>query len=262
MPRHNSRHHSRSSRTNARGLPRARRRMNEHDNEFSATGNETHTGSDSLHYLQQGLSALSWNRDAMVVPHPDNSISLDPAMPVPGYRAPETNDDSTFSSNPYYSYSPSRWEDSLIAYRGNSHDYPQEPVLPTTSPIDRNSTSLVGDVYSQTGSTLSGYHGDQGWTVPEVSDETSEEGSPTGQMPRTSRRLSMRARHGSGVELDTSLYDNEVTTSTNREDVRSDSSGGTTTPVDRDQYLDACMSGDVPWSPEFLHQAPRYHYQF
>ncbi|KAI0534143.1 hypothetical protein GGR58DRAFT_76966 [Xylaria digitata] len=261
MPHHNSRHHSRSSRALARDERRARRRIEHDDNGFSAAGNEPLPGWDGIHYSQPGWSTPSWDGDATVVPHPDDSISLDPAMGVPGWQAPGTNDDRTFSSNAYYSYSPPRvsaWEDPLIAYRDN---YPQDPVLPATSPIDRDSTSLSRDVYSQTGSTLSsGYREDQ-WTVPAPSDEASEVGSPTGQ---TSRRMSMRVRQGSRAELDSPSSYDDVTTSTNPEEyVRSDSSGGTT-PVDQGQYgLDVCMSGeDVPWSPEFLHQDPRYPDQF
>ncbi|TGJ83657.1 hypothetical protein E0Z10_g5117 [Xylaria hypoxylon] len=272
MPYYRSRRRFRLSHANVRESRPSRRHIEEYENRFSATGNEEISGQAGLDYSQSGWRSPSWVEDPTAVPDSDDSVPPDLAMWEPEWPALGISGiDRAFSSNNYYSPFTSREpvrDGPPIAYQ-QPYGHLQDPVSPATSPpADRVAASFIGSAYNQTGSIpSSGYHPDQGWTVPAPLDWTSEVDVPSGQQ---FRRLSTRARQGSDIELYAETpHDNHVIpSSTNQpeaieENDRSDSSGGTT-PVDRDQYIVDCMSGDVPWSPEFPHQSPhdQYPYRF
>ncbi|KAI0411674.1 hypothetical protein F5X98DRAFT_43465 [Xylaria grammica] len=257
MPHYSGRHRSRPSRTNVRESHPSRRRVGERGNGSSATGNEPRFGQDVPEYSQQGWQSSSWAGNATTTLS-GNLPSPGPARLEPEWPIPRTMDNNgAFSSNPYYSNSAlgqPGWGASPVAYQTDAVGTVQDPLSPaTSSPADQASTSING-TYGQAGSTpWSGYHSDQGWSASVPPHWTSEADVPQEQ---AMRRLSMRARQGSDVGFHgVNSYDNDMPMSMDRPGEHdSGDSSGETTPVDRNQYVDACMSGDIPWSPEFPYQ--------
>ncbi|KAI1183227.1 hypothetical protein F5B17DRAFT_434842 [Nemania serpens] len=150
------------------------------------------------------------------------------------------------------------WEHPSANYQLSWDDQVQVSMSPVMfSPSYAVSATPIEFDSSQTGPDSSSeyqyqYCLDGAISTPQ--DRTAEVDISQGRM---TRRWSMRARQGSDVEFPgVGPYENDVVPlSTNQPfTIEKDDSGdssGDTTPVDRDQYVRSCMSGeDGPWSPE------------
>ncbi|KAI0522178.1 hypothetical protein F5B22DRAFT_461865 [Xylaria bambusicola] len=240
MPPRRSHRRSRSPGVDAQEPRHSRRRMNEYADAVSITEYETSHAQGNVDPQTWRSHSLTWVDDPTAAAHSDdlvysNSVDHD-LMLEPEWPLLNANDQNeTLRGGNYHSqaqvnYSDSTWERLTAGCRYNPN--------------------------SQTASDPSSEFQPAQHTPPAHPDWTFWEDV---SMDRAYRRLSMRARQGSGVQIsDLEPYGNgAVYNSTNQtgniEENDSGESGGEISPVDESQYIhDYVTAENDPWSPECL----------
>ncbi|KAI0428368.1 hypothetical protein F5Y09DRAFT_357806 [Xylaria sp. FL1042] len=271
-----SRRRSRSPRPNAHGSQHARRRTDEHEGSFATAQDEPRFERDSFDYQFPCMTNASWVADRAAVPSFDDLIPGTINFPDPSMQSElstattsyyeEQSSNAHYYSHPGFSYP--AWESPATAYQQTPYDSFQDSMLSaTSSPEDGASEHFLESAHSQTGPAPSdGDQPNQTQTSPTPHHYMVEADVPRN---RKNRRLSMRARQGSGVQLsDVDPYDNSaVLNSTSQperiEEQESSDSSGRNSPADQDQRIGRFVDDkNNPWSSERLHYTPVYQYPY